>query len=349
MVTANPGLAADPPKVKPRQLDVPSMAQVRSVQQKATKEFAAFIQLAATVGARRGTLIALRWGDTDLDRSTITFARAIAESKDGPVEKGTKSERTYTVRLGPDTKDVLTEHKRRAEERATVVDVPFRKDSFVFSDDGGVGHWHNALRLGREELGPRWALSSRSRWETVAAQHGPATRLRHADAELLQLADDAEIAPPGVLPCQVADQLDGLLRKDRTTWPAMRVVPAPPDQRAVPTQDRFRADEERPPAFPRHKAGQEGDEGPVGPGEVGTGDLAVQHGQLVAEHEDLRLLGRGIHPMDANNLNDAPDETVEEGQGHDRQASSSVLWLVNLGQGVSGPFNPQDQSSRCCR
>jgi len=29
MVTANPGLAADPPKVKPRQLDVPSMTQVR--------------------------------------------------------------------------------------------------------------------------------------------------------------------------------------------------------------------------------------------------------------------------------------------------------------------------------
>jgi hypothetical protein len=42
----------------------------------------------------------------------------------------------------------------------------------------------------------------------------------------------------------------------------------------------------------------------------------VQHGHLVAEYEDLRVLGRGIHPMDANDLNDAPDETVEEGQGH---------------------------------
>jgi hypothetical protein len=31
----------------------------------------------------------------------------------------------------------------------------------------------------------------------------------------------------------------------------------------------------------------------------------------VAEHEDLSVLGRGIHPMDANDLNDAPDETVE--------------------------------------
>jgi hypothetical protein len=53
--------------------------------------------------------------------------------------------------------------------------------------------------------------------------------------------------------------------------------------------------------------------------------------------------------MDTEQPEDATDESVEEGQGHDRQASPSVLWLVNLGQGVSGPFNPQDQSSRCCR
>jgi hypothetical protein len=38
----------------------------------------------------------------------------------------------------------------------------------------------------------------------------------------------------------------------------------------------------------------------------------------VAKHEDLRVRGRGIHPMDANDLNDAPDETIEEGQGHER-------------------------------
>jgi hypothetical protein len=38
---------------------------------------------------------------------------------------------------------------------------------------------------------------------------------------------------------------------------------------------------------------------------------------VLAEYEDLRVLGRGIHPMDMNDLNDAPDETVEEGQGHD--------------------------------
>jgi hypothetical protein len=42
--------------------------------------------------------------------------------------------------------------------------------------------------------------------------------------------------------------------------------------------------------------------------------------------------------MDANDLNDAPDKTVEKGQGHDQQASPSLLWVVKLGQAVSGPF-----------
>jgi hypothetical protein len=42
--------------------------------------------------------------------------------------------------------------------------------------------------------------------------------------------------------------------------------------------------------------------------------------------------------MDANDLEDAPGETIEEGQGHERRASPSALWPVKLGQGVSGPF-----------
>jgi hypothetical protein len=102
---------------------------------------------------------------------------------------------------------------------------------------------HNALGLGGEELGPRWALSPGCRWETVAAQHGRYARLRHADAELLQLADDAEISPPRILPSQSADQLYGLFGKTRTTWSAVRLGPLL-DQRAVPTEDRLGRDEE---------------------------------------------------------------------------------------------------------
>jgi integrase len=140
LVSANPALAADPPRVKSRQLDVPSMTDVRAVQDVATPEFATFIQLAATVGARRGTLVALRWGDVDLERATITFSRSIAEAEYGTVEKGTKADRSYPVTLGPDTKQMLAAHAVRAEERARKIGVPFGPESFVFSDDG-VSHW----------------------------------------------------------------------------------------------------------------------------------------------------------------------------------------------------------------
>jgi hypothetical protein len=42
------------------------------------------------------------------------------------------------------------------------------------------------------------------------------------------------------------------------------------------------------------KTGQEGDEGPVGTSESGTGDLATKHGQLVAKNQDLCALGCGV-------------------------------------------------------
>ncbi|HYA45027.1 MAG TPA: site-specific integrase [Acidimicrobiales bacterium] len=141
LMVANPALSADPPRVKARHLQVPTMSQVRSVQDVARPAFASFLQLAATVGARRGTLVALRWRDVDLERSTITFSRAIAESADGDIEKGTKADRAYTVSLGPATAQLLREHRRRAAEAALAVGRPLDGDCFVFSDDGGTAHW----------------------------------------------------------------------------------------------------------------------------------------------------------------------------------------------------------------
>jgi hypothetical protein len=197
---------------------------------------------------------------------------------------------------------------------------------------------HDAFGLGREELAPGRTRSSGSRRETVPAQDRSDARLRHADAELLQLADDAEVAPPGILPGQAQDQLDGLVGKGRTTFSTMGVGPAPANKRAVPAKDRLRCDEERTPALARYETSEEGNEGTVGPGEAGTCNLAAQHGQLVTEYEDLRLLGRGVHPMDTEQPEDATDQTVEEGQGHEGRASQRALWLVQPGWRVIGPF-----------
>jgi integrase len=143
LVETNPTLAADPPRLKARPLAIPDMSQVRAVQAVAPKDFAAFVQLAATIGARRGTLVALRWADVDLTRGTVTFSRAIADSAHGEIEKGTKAERPYGVTVGPATSGVLAEHRLRAAERALTVGIPLGTDSFVFSDDGEcrTGTW----------------------------------------------------------------------------------------------------------------------------------------------------------------------------------------------------------------
>jgi integrase len=85
--------------------------------------FAAYVQLAATVGDRRGTLVALRWGDLDLEAGSATFTRAIAASGDGLVEKGTKADRSYVSSLGPSTVSALHAHRQRAIEQVQRIGV----------------------------------------------------------------------------------------------------------------------------------------------------------------------------------------------------------------------------------
>jgi hypothetical protein len=85
--------------------------------------------------------------------------------------------------------------------------------------------------------------------ETMTAQYGRNARLRDDDTEFLELADDTEIAPPGVLSCQAPDQRHRLFGKGWTTRSAVRVGPAPTDKRAVPAEDGLWRDEERTPAF----------------------------------------------------------------------------------------------------
>ena len=42
--------------------------------------------------------------------------------------------------------------------------------------------------------------------------------------------------------------------------------------------------------------------------------MPAQNGQLVAQHEDLGVLGDGVHPVDPDQLDDASDQAVEEAE-----------------------------------
>ena len=59
----------------------------------------------------------------------------------------------------------------------------------------------------------------------------------------------------------------------------------------MPAQQRLRPDEEAGPARPRQDAADGREQGPVGRFELRSWRLAAEHGQLMAQDEDLKFLG----------------------------------------------------------
>jgi integrase len=101
-----------------------------------------FFELAAASGARRGTLVALRWRDVDLTAETVSFIQAVAVGDEGEILKENKGGKVYAVGVGGRALEALRLQHRRAAETALALGIPGELSNlFVFSDDGGTGHW----------------------------------------------------------------------------------------------------------------------------------------------------------------------------------------------------------------
>ena len=82
-ITHNPAIDASPPRVPMKELKPPDPGQVVQLfrlAQESDPELAAFVMLAASSGARRGELLALRWNDVDLDQAKLSIERGSCES-----------------------------------------------------------------------------------------------------------------------------------------------------------------------------------------------------------------------------------------------------------------------------
>jgi len=82
----NPASQANPPRSVPAEIRPPSAADVAVLVAHASKTNPAlglFFLLAATTGARRGELLALRWKDVDLNEGSLAFQRSLTEGPDG--------------------------------------------------------------------------------------------------------------------------------------------------------------------------------------------------------------------------------------------------------------------------
>jgi integrase len=98
-------------------------------------DFGVSLRLAATTGARRSQLCALRWSDVDLDARTITFARGIVDGGPGVgmVEKTTKSGQVWRVSIAPGTSTRLESYRQVCLERAAAARTTLPLTGFVFA------------------------------------------------------------------------------------------------------------------------------------------------------------------------------------------------------------------------
>ncbi len=102
-IATNPASLASPPRLRAQELEPPEPDDVVRLIEAAARndpDFGCYLHLAATTGARRGELCALRWRDLDLDVGAVTISGAIVEGANGAlVEKDSSLGRAPGVRL----------------------------------------------------------------------------------------------------------------------------------------------------------------------------------------------------------------------------------------------------------
>lgn len=158
VVTTSPARKATPPKVDPAPVDPPTAAQVARVLAALDDDpaLACYVRLAASTGARRGELCALRWDDLDLDRGTVLISRALTDGPDGIEVKGTKTGRAKAMALDPGTVAALRAHRAQALELHLATRT---EPAWVFPAD-------------RDPTRPVHPSVVTHRWKRLADRHG---------------------------------------------------------------------------------------------------------------------------------------------------------------------------------
>jgi hypothetical protein len=121
--------------------------------------------------------------------------------------------------------------------------------------------------------------------------------------------------PSQILPGRAHDKVADLVANPRAAGP-IRVRPVPADHPAVPGRQRGRGDDAMPPQLAGKGADQGGEHGPVRPGQPRPADLATQHGDFVAQHQQLGD-HRGLAPRDLRQPAEHPNcGQVQQSNNH---------------------------------
>jgi integrase len=145
-IAANPASLARPPRVRTQTLNPPEPAEVLRLiaeAEHADPDLACFVLLAATTGARRGELCALRWSDLDKKTGALTIARSIVETQGSKlIEKDTKTHSSRRIALDSGSTAALTAQRSRCQRRAETCGVRLAESAHIFSvDPAGERPW----------------------------------------------------------------------------------------------------------------------------------------------------------------------------------------------------------------
>jgi hypothetical protein len=127
---------------------------------------------------------------------------------------------------------------------------------------------------------------------------------------------DALVAPARVLPGQADDQLLDVLIERWTPKPAAGIRPGVGDQAAVPAQQGLGGDQEAGPVGSWQHAADGGEQGSIGRLQPRSLDLAAQHSELMAQHQDLEVLGGVAAGEQCEQLDGAAQGQVGESGQH---------------------------------
>ena len=137
-IATNPASNSTPPKLVRRELTPPTPEQVSLLLRFASStdpEMARYLHIAASTGARRGEICALRWRNVDTENRTLTIDRSIIEIPGGLAEKDTKTHASRRNALDAGTLSAIEEQRRSAEEQCRTIGGSLDESSYVFSPD----------------------------------------------------------------------------------------------------------------------------------------------------------------------------------------------------------------------
>ncbi|NNN04212.1 MAG: site-specific integrase [Acidimicrobiaceae bacterium] len=134
-IPRNRAALATIPKLPRTRVSPPTLEQVQRLIKEATSKdpsFGTFLELAATTGARRGELCALRWSQVDFESGTLTIDTTIAELG-GLIEKDRSPHACRRITLDSRSQHILREQLETCQSVASLNSTQLVPDAFVFS------------------------------------------------------------------------------------------------------------------------------------------------------------------------------------------------------------------------